>query len=279
VWTLRVILWAVLIIIGVRGVIAIALGQTTPSKSPVTPAASSGPSSQFPASLAEAYALQFTSVYLNFSQATAAQRAQQLAMFLPSGADPQLGWNRAGVMRLDSEQVAGIDVRDSQHAVVSVLAQVNGRLMMLGVPIYAANGGMVVSSEPAWLPAPSHASPPVPAGANSDPVAAAALTTQLPAFFAAYASGDSATMARFLAHGASVTGLGGAVTFSSISGLYVPSGGNTRDITVSVTWQIPAQAGAAAAQLQMTYDMTVVSQNSNWYVQSIRASTQPVEQS
>jgi hypothetical protein len=102
---------------------------------------------------------------------------------------------------------------------------------------------------------------------------------QLPAFFTAYASGDSGTMTRFLAHGASVTGLGGAVTFSSISGLYVPSGGDTRQITVSVTWQIPGQAGAAAAQLQMTYDMTVVSQNSNWYVKSIRASTQPVGQS
>jgi len=97
----------------------------------------------------------------------------------------------------------------------------------------------------------------------------------LPAFFQAYASGNSAAMTRFLAHGASVTGLGGAVTFSSISSVYVPTGGDTRQITVSVVWQIPGQAGAAPAQLQMTYDMTVVSQNANWYVQSIRASAEP----
>jgi hypothetical protein len=32
-------------------------------------------------------------VYLNFSQSTASQRAQELAPFLPNGADPQLGWN------------------------------------------------------------------------------------------------------------------------------------------------------------------------------------------
>ncbi|HEY3735037.1 MAG TPA: conjugal transfer protein [Streptosporangiaceae bacterium] len=276
---MRVVLWAVLIIIAARGVLAIALNQTTPSKSQGAPAASGAPSGGFPVSLAEAYAQQFASVYLNFSQATASQRAQRLVPFLPNGSDPQLGWNKAGILTLDSDQVAGIDVRDSQHAVVTLLARVNGGLMELGVPIYAANGAMAVSSEPAWLPAPAHASVPVPAGAESDPTAQAALMTQLPAFFAAYASGNSATMARFLAHGASVTGLGGTVTFSSISGMYVPTGGDTRQITVSVTWQIPVRAGAAAAELQMTYDMTVVSQNSNWYVKSIRASTQPVEQS
>src|SRR5580658_7725880 len=143
VWALRALIWLVLIVIGVRGVIAIVLGQTTPSHSSgaVTrpPAAS-----QFPSSLAEAYAVQFASVYLNFSQATQAQRAQALANFLPSGTDPQLGWNKAGSLTLQSDQVAGIDVRDAQHAVVTLLARVNGQLMELGVPIYAANGGMVV---------------------------------------------------------------------------------------------------------------------------------------
>jgi hypothetical protein len=275
VWTLRALIWLVLIIVGVRGVIAIALGQTTPSHSPAS-AAGRPATSRFPSSLAEAYALQFASVYLNFSQATQAQRAQQLADFLPSGANPQLGWNKAGSLTLQSDQVAGISVQDAQRAVVTLLARVNGHLMELGVPVYAASGAMVVSGEPAWLAAPPRISPPVPAAASSDPTTQAALTAQLPAFFQAYASGHTAAMARFLAHGASVTGLGGAVTFSSISSVYVPTGGDTRQITVTVVWQIPGQAGAAPAQLQMTYDMTVVSQNANWYVQSIRASAQPM---
>lgn len=274
VWALRGLIWLVLIIIGARGVIAIVFGQTTPSHSSaatVRPQASNG----FPSSLAGAYALEFASVYLNFSQAGQAQRAQQLANFLPNGVNPQLGWNKAGSLSLQSDQVAGIDVRDAQHAVVTLLARVNGNLMELGVPIYAANGGMVVSGEPAWLGAPSRVSPPASAAKNPDATTQAALTAQLPAFFQAYASGNPAAMARFLAHGASVTGLGGAVTFSSISSVYVPTGGDTRQITVSVVWQIPGHAGAAPAQLQMTYDMTVVSQNANWYVQSIRASAQP----
>ena len=279
VWTFRIILWAVLIVIGARGVIAIALNQKTPATLSGAPAGSAAPSSRFPSTLAQAYALQFTSVYLNFSQATAAARAQRLAAFLPPGTDSQLGWNRAGSMTLDSAQVAGVDVRDSHHAVVLVLAQVNGKLMELGVPVYATAGGLVVSSQPAWLPAPAKAVAPAGVAGQSDPAAQAALQAQLPAFFTAYASGNATTLRRFLAPGASVTPLGGAVTFSSISSLYVPIGGDTRPIIVSVTWQIPGQAGAAAAQLQMTYQMTVVSQSSSWYVKSIRASADPVPQS
>jgi hypothetical protein len=274
---MRVLVWLVLIIVGARGVIAIALNQKTPSPS-AAPAGAAGPSSAFPTGLAEAYALQFGSVYLNFNQSAATQRAQQLASFVPSGGDPQLGWNRAGSLTLQSDQVAGIDVRDGQHAVVTLLARVNGRLMELGVPIYAANGGMVISGEPAWLPGPAQVSPPASAAATSDLAAQNALNAQLPAFFQAYASGDSATMARFLARGASVTGLGGAVTYSSIASLYVPVGGDTRRITVSVVWQLPGNAGSAPAQLQMTYDMTVVSQNANWYVKTISASAQPAGQ-
>ena len=281
VWVLRALAWVVLIIIGARGVMAIVLNQKTPSSPPASKSGTAGaaaPASSFPAGLAGAYAMQFASVYLNFSQATASQRAQELAGFLPDGADPQLGWNGAGSLRLQSDQVAGIDVRDARHAVVRLLARVNGQMMELGVPVYAARGGMVVNGQPAWLAAPARLSPPAPAAASPDPAAQSALQAQLPAFFQAYASGEPATLSRFLVHGVTITGLGGAVTYSSIASLYVPAGGDTRQITVSVVWQIPGSKGAAPAQLPVTYDMTVVSQNANWYVKSIRAAGQPAGQ-
>ena len=278
VWTLRVILWVVLIVIGARGVIAIALNQTTPAKSSSPGAASSGRSTGFPSGLAEAYALQFASVYLNANQSHQAQRAQQLADFLPNGSASQLGWNKAGSLSLQSAQVAGIHVVDAHHAVVSLLARVNNQLMELGVPIYAANGAMVVSGEPAWLGAPPRAVPQPVKAKPADSGTEGTLTAELPGFFTAYAAGKQAAINKFLAHGASVSGLGGALTFSSISSIYVPVGGNTRQITVGVVWQVPGQSGAAPAQLQMNYDMTVVSQNANWYVQSIQAASQPTGQ-
>lgn len=281
VWGLRAVVWVVLLIIGYRGIMAIVLNETPASRSGTsgTPA---GGGSGFPVTLAEAYAMQFGAVYLNFSPATANQRAQALAAYLPgdvSGADPQLGWNGQGTLRLDSEQVAGISVKDPSHAVVTVLASVNGQLMELGVPVYASGGGLAISGEPAWLAAPATASPPASVSTNSDAAAQNALMSQLPSFFQAYASGDSATLNRFLAPGASVSGLGGALTYGGISGLYVPSGGSTRHIIVTVVWQFPGQNGAGTGKLETAYDMTVIDgQSGKWYVEDIQAAAQGNQQ-
>jgi hypothetical protein len=280
VWPLRILLWVALLVVAYRGITAIFLNEQPASSSngATAPASASGP--QFPVTLAEAYALQFGEVYLNFSPGTAAQRAQQLAAYIPSGvssSDPEFGWNGSGTMQLQSEQVASVDVRSPQSAVVNILASVNGQLMELGVPIYTAGGGIVVSGEPAWLPPPTGIQLPSTQQPSSDPAAQSALQSQLPSFFQAYASGNTDTLNRFLAPGVSLIGLGGAVTYNSIASLNVPPGGDTRDITVTVNWQLPSQAGSNAAQLSTTYDMVVVDQQSGkWYVKEIRASTQPM---
>jgi hypothetical protein len=143
----------------------------------------------------------------------------------------------------------------------------------------AARPGIGGSSRGAggrWLPAP------VPRG--SDQVAQSQLMNELPAFFQAYASGDSAALNRFEVHGVSVAGLGGAVTFDQISALHVPPGGTTRQITVTVIWQLSEPSGSAAAgnpgvtaKLEMTYGMSVVDlQGGKWYVKGIGASSEAV---
>ena len=278
IWPMRVVLWAAILIIGYRGVMAIALNETPSAANGAGTAAPSTPS--FPVSLGSAYALQFGQVYLNFSPADATQRARELAGFIPANAralQPEFGWNSAGTSRLESEQVAGIDVRSAHAAVVTLLATINGRLMELGVPLYASGGGIVVSGEPAWLPAPSSATVPNTREASPDQAAQSALSSQLPAFFQAYANGGQATLNRFLAPGASLSGLGRAVSFGSITSLTVPRGGATRDIVVTVNWVLPDQVSQVAPQLAATYDMSVVEQQSGrWYVREIRASTQPM---
>ena len=279
VWSFRAVLWAVLLIIGYRGVMAI----VAPPKAATQPTGAVADSDHgFPVSLAEAYALQFGSVYLNFSPATADERASELATFLPSGVNTQFGWNGSGSMELQSEQVASVDVTDSQHAVITLLARASGQLIELGVPVYAAGGGLSVSAEPALLPPPGRVTAPGPVSKSSDPAATAALNLQLPGFFRAYASGDPVNLRRFLASGATVTGLGGTVTYGSIAGIYVPPGGASRTITVSVMWRVPStSAGAtgssvanAPAGLEMTYQMQVVRQSGSWYVKGIGTSLQ-----
>ena len=277
-WPLRVVLWVALLVIAYRGVTGIVFNQTSAPEGGAASGKAAG--GQFPVTLAEAYATEFGKAYLNFSPATRAQREQALAAFVPAGvaaANPDLGWNGTGEMSLQSEQVAGISVRDQWHAVVTLLAMVNGQLMELGVPVIASGGGVVVSGEPAWLPAPQQISPPSAASRGSDPVAQSELMNELPAFFQAYASDDSAALSRFLERGASLTGLGGAVTFGSIAGLHVPPGGTTRQITVTVIWLLPGAAESSITKLQMAYGMSVVDlQSGKWYVKEIGASTEAV---
>ena len=236
-WPMRIVLWAAILIIGYRGISAIVLNET-PSSASSGNGAAAAPSPSFPVTLASAYALQFGQAYLNLSPNNAAQRARELAVFIPANVralQPQFGWNGAGTMQ-----------------------------------------GIVVSGEPAWLPTPPAVSPPHPAAAT-DPAAQNALASQLPAFFQAYAGGNQATLNRFLAPGASVSGLAGAVSFGSIANITVPPGGATRDITVTVNWVLYGQVSQAAPQLAATYDMSVIDQpGGRWYVREIRASTQPM---
>jgi Conjugative transposon protein TcpC len=279
VWVGRVVAWAVLLLIGYRGVLAIVTGDDGSAKPAAT--ATKGPSSpSFPVSLAQAYALQFGAAYLNFSPAGAAQRARDLSRFLPAGASPQLGWNGAGTQRLLSEQVAGTSVTSAHTAIVTLLASIDsGRLIELAVPVYVSHAGMSVSAEPALLPAPARATPPPVNAGNSDPSAAAALRAQLPTFFSAYASGDRTTLARFATAGAHIDGLGGTVTFGGIDAVSVPAGGARRTIAATVTWDLASAPGGSSitttsASLQVTYQLTVLRQGGSWDVESIGALTQ-----
>jgi Conjugative transposon protein TcpC len=276
VWAGRAVVWAVLIVVGYRGVLAIVSGHQASTGAPSAAASSATTSShRFPVSLAEAYALQFGTAYLNFSPATAVTRAQELSRFLPHGTDPQLGWNGAGTQRLQSEQVAGISVSGAHTAEVTLLASLSGgRLVELGVPIYSSGRGMSVSGAPSLLPGPALAVAPH-STAGSDQRTQYALERQLPAFFQAYASGDPTTLARFEAPGAHITSLNGAVGFDGIDAVVAPPGGATRSVTVTVTWQVPGTSGsgggvaAAPASLEMAYQLTVVRQSGSWDVRSI----------
>jgi len=240
--------------------------------------------SAFPVTLAEAYAMEFGQSYLNFSPATARQRAERLSRFLAPGLGltSSLGWNGAGTQRLNTEQVAGISVTSARTATVTLLATVDGnRIIEVAVPVFASGNAVSVYGLPALVPGPALGGPAPASSSGLDQATASALQGQLAGFFAAYASGDQATLARFVAPGARIRSLGGTVRFGGIDAVYAPAGGATRTITVTVTWKIPpapraaGPVGAAAASLQMSYQLVVVRQAGGWDVQSIGALTEP----
>jgi hypothetical protein len=282
VWPMRIILWAALLVVAYRGIMAIALNEK-PASSTGPAATASGPAAQFPVTLAEAFATQFGHVYLNYDPANTANagtRQQQLAYFLAPSllqSGTTFGVSGNSAMQVTSESVVGIDVRSANSAIVKLLATVNNRQMEFGVPIYAQGGGIVVSGLPSLQPIPQLVTLPATPSMQQDTAAATQLKSQLPGFFKAYAS-DTPQMplSRFLAPGASVGGISNeGVQFKDIvdGSLNVPQGGATRNITVTVDWQLTGQDTSFAA----TYDMSVVDQQGDrWYVKEIRASTQPM---
>jgi Conjugative transposon protein TcpC len=283
VWAARIALWAVVLLIGYRGVVAIVTGYPGLGGAAAPEAGPGNVVGGFPAALGKAYALEFGQVYLNFNPAATLQRARSLSAFLPPGTDPELGWTGAASRTLQSEQVAGIHVVSSHRAVITLLARVNGNLVELGVPIYASHGALAVSGYPALLPAPGQVVPPALASVRQDRAAGLSLSRSLPGFFRAFASGDAIQLGKFTAGHGSITGLGGAVRFGGITRLSVPAGpGMTRQITVTVRWRFgsvqPAagqvgqtQPASSQAQLTMSYGMTVVRHRASWLVRSIGA--------
>ncbi|GAA2075416.1 hypothetical protein GCM10009780_09610 [Actinomadura alba] len=275
VWAGRVILWAFILVVLVNGIRA-SFERYTANESADPAVTATDGRARFPASAASAFALQFTGVYLNYDQKTASDRERQLRFFVPDGADGQFGWNGTGALRLQSVQVASVDARDANNAIVTLLAKTPERWFQLAVPIYAKDGAMVVSGRPALLPPPPRATLPETAGRERDTALEAELQQPLEGFFKSYGSGDTVALSRY-ADRNSITGLGGSVAFVRLKEVIAPTGGaDQRDITVTVGWQIPtSDPKMVPGELEQTYELTVVRKDGAWYVRDIDGSTRP----
>ena len=154
VWPMRVVLWAAILIIGYRGVTAILFNETPSSGGATGNDATGATASGFPVALGELSRCssgRSTSITVR-----APRRSGPAARGLYPGECPgegptiRLEWQWD--LCLQSTEVAGVDVRSSDTAVVTLMSTVNGQLMELGVPLYAANGGLVVSGQPPGFP-------------------------------------------------------------------------------------------------------------------------------
>jgi hypothetical protein len=274
IWVGRIILWAFILVVIVNGIRApFERFNAKPSAAPAN--GQKAQTTQFPESAASAYALQFAGIYLSYDQKNPAARETQLSYFLPDGADQQFGWDGNGQMAVQQLQVAGVNVRDADDAIVTLLVKANDRWLQLAVPVYAKDGAMVISGRPALLPAPPRAALPQPAAQDRDSGLEDQLKPRLETFFKAYASSDQSILG-LLYSGGPLTGLNGAVDFAQLGDVVAPPGAaGLRIVTAKVTWQIPtAQNKAAAAKLEQTYQLTVVKKDDgNWYVKDIQGAT------
>lgn len=272
VWLGRAVLWALIIVILVNGIRA-PFERFTAGEAPASGAAAPRKGAGFPTSAAGAFAMQFATVYLNYDQRSAAAREAQLRAFIPDGADGQFGWNGVGQSQVQSVQVAGVDARDANNAVVTVLARSQDKWLRLAVPVYADKGALVIPARPALLPPPAKATPPQQAVRERDSALEAELTRTLGMFFAAYARNDQDALSR-LSTGAPITGLANSVTYVQVREVNAPKGdAGERTVTATVAWQIPG--AAAGGELEQTYELAMVKKDTAWYVKDIRGTTEP----
>ncbi len=273
----RVILWAFLLVVLVNGIRAPFERFTAKPSGPDRSGSAGKP--QFPQAAASSYALSFANVYLNYdsSQASVGARQQQLTQFIDPAVDTQLGWDTTGKSVLRSAQVASVDARDLNHAIVTLLVQANGKLFELAVPVYAKDGAFAISGRPAMLPAPPKASVPA-ADQDRDSALETELQQPLVGFFRAYAVSDTTALQRY--SDPPVTGLGNAVGFGQLKEIIAPRGDvSSRTVNATVIWQVsPVQNKPAGGTLEQTYQLTMVKKDGNWFVKDIRGSTVPAGQ-
>ncbi|GGO09000.1 hypothetical protein GCM10010116_18270 [Microbispora rosea subsp. aerata] len=286
VWTGRVILWALIVVILVNGIRA-PLERLTGSEQP-TATPSGTATSGFPVTQAVAFANQFAAVYLNYDANNLQQRAERLRPFLPEGADEQFGWNGYGRMSAGAIQFAGIEVIDDHNARVTVSYQSGGTRGLLSVPVYYDNGEFVLSAQPALLPAPGPAGLPQLPDPDRDSATEAELRPQLEGFFKAYAAGNQVDLQRYVANGVTVTGFNGEFSLAELKDVVVPPGGaDSRKVTAIVVWAVTSGGSAATASpsqdpaaqpagLEQAYQLTIEKQGGKWFVRDIQGANRSV---
>ncbi|MCD0447910.1 conjugal transfer protein [Actinocorallia sp. API 0066] len=268
IWIGRALLWAFVLVVVVNGIRAPFERFTAD-----TPAAPGGGGQQepgFPVTAGSAFAVQFAQVYLNYDASTSGGRQEQLARFLPEGADAQFGWNGLGQLSADHLQVFEVHVRDKENAVVDVVAKVGSRWVRLAVPVHARGGGFVIAEQPAFLEPPTKAARPAEPSYEHDTELETRLQTELTGFFQAYANSDDVNLQRYT-EGSDIEGLDSAVVFDAIVEVDAPKGdADERTVTATVRWKVPpTESRGEEGLMTQTYELTVVKRD-QWNVRSIR---------
>jgi hypothetical protein len=252
----RVAIWTVLGLLLIRGVVAEPTGAPPAAAKPsvaVDPATS-------------AFAVRFARTYLADPSRAA------LAPFLADGARVATGTPPQGEAEdVAQAEVSGVEDLGDGLAVLTVACELrDARTLYLAVPILRSGAGEVAA-----LGAPSIVAAPGAAGvdSNEQPQAVAGpdagaiqglVAKLLPEYLAA---GDPGSLSYFLAPGAAVQPLDGAVEFRAITGVsQLGSGeGPSRSVLAAARVADPA----SGANYPVAYRLDLVKRGGRWYVEAV----------
>lgn len=263
----RVVLWAALLLLAVRGAVGVA-GELAGTESAVdAPATAATAASTFPTAQARAFATRFAHDYLTYDDALP-ERAERLSVYGLPTSDRQLGWDGNGAQVVRTVLPVEVTVLADDRASVVVAAQVSGpRWLHLSVPVVTdGEGGLAVPELPAFVAPPPEARV-APAGDEPlDGSLGRELTPVLESFFDAYAASRADDLGYYLPVGETLDGLGGVVELDALVEVAVAEGGGDRRTAFAlVRWR----DAATDARLTQRYDLVLTNDAGRWYVEHL----------
>ncbi|WP_199550308.1 conjugal transfer protein [Streptomyces sp. N35] len=206
---------------------------------------------------AQQVAARFARSYLTWSEKTPEVREKELAVDLPTGADPKMGWDGHG-NQLVAQTIPGTVVQSGgQRARVRVDVRVSATSKNqtvsswrgLDVPVAEASGRVIVTGQPALVGLPTPVAFEEKPAPESDADLASKTQSTVKDFLTAWAAGKPGQAA---APGSDISPLASGMRLVGLEEWTVHTGhGDTRTGTASVRWQL------AGAQLTQTYAITL----------------------
>lgn len=269
----RLVLWALIGLIFIRGLGAVAAG---PQK-PVSPAAARTAVAQFPDPDAEAFAVRFARAYQTWQPGDAARYSRTVGSFFSSDVRDRAaaGLPRKGPGQVVAQAtVARSKDLGSGRALVTVASELtSGRWSYLTVPVARDSaGGLDVFGLPAL-------SAPPPVGSASalapDPLTGAdagEIEALVQRFLAAYVSGqDPSGLAYLVAPGTAIPGMARGLALASVEQIGQLAWSVDR-MTVEVDVHVRDTASQASYPLAYRLDLR---RTDRWYVTGVEGGPQP----
>jgi hypothetical protein len=269
----RVLLWVLVVVLLLRGLVAVVAPRepaaVVPSLRPASPA--------WPDDEARAFAADFARVYLSYSPRDPEGYVRGLQAFVA----PELAGSIAPEFAEDAERqavgavtVARSAVLDDRHALVTVAATVTGETVAtryLAVPVARdGRGGLVVSDLPSFAAPPARASD---ARVAVEPLAGAeraGIEDVLSRFFAAYLAGDARELEYLVPAGVRIGALGQRHELLEVVSLSqgAPPAGREREVLATVR----ARDVVTRAVYPLRYRLRLVRRD-RWYVAAVNTTT------
>ena len=264
----RVLLWACIALVFVRGLGAIA---STPSRA----SADRSSGATFPTAEAGVFAVRFTDAYLSFTPGQTTAYQQAVAVFLAHGLSDQTVIPSSGQGVSVTQAMVAWEVSLSRSRAILTVAAVlsNGQTRYLAVPVAEdAHGGLDVFALPSLVAAPAAGTATAVTTTAVPATDSTAVTDLVHGFLTAYVSGEQgSSLSQWLAPGTVLAAMPSGLSLGSVGSVGVIARSAGRLVVQADANVMDSDSGASYA---LAYRLTLTQSRSGWRVAAVAGGPQ-----